>query len=83
LAEEEVAAQGAGALGAAVEADMQSGGASREGAGAYLVGHGEAGGCVNEEVGYESNERGWRRAHALQRAARQRCARACVDNQGK
>ena len=55
LAWEVVVAQGGGALGAAVEADMRSGGAGaagrREGAGAYLVGRAVGTGVAeNEEV---------------------------------
>ena len=54
MAWEEVVAQGGGALGAAVEADMRSGGAGaarrREGAGAHLVGRGRDRRAENEEV---------------------------------
>ena len=54
MAWEEVVAQGGGALGAAVEADMRSGGAGAaqagKGLGEYLVGRGGDRRAENEEV---------------------------------
>ena len=79
MAWEEVVALGGGALGAAVEADMRSGaggrGASREGAGAYLVGRGGDRRAENEEVESESNEE----ARASVADAARRGVAACVD----